>query len=62
MVPMIHLSGQENGSDLLDLRRELIKERRIRKASRIVGSVLPVKAAPAADVIEFPSPEFPRIA
>lgn len=56
------LSGQESGYELLNLRRTHIRERRIRKASRVIGSILPLHAAPAAKIIEFPSPEFPHIA
>lgn len=58
MKTTIHLTGQESTQDLHSLRRDRIRERRIRKASL----VNPVQAASAAEIITFPVPEFPRIA
>lgn len=57
MTISIHLSGQESSRELQNLRRSILRERRFRKASH-----LSFDAAQAAVIIEFPSPESPRIA
>ena len=60
MKSTLTLNTIKNTYDLHDLRREKIRERRIRKASLLMGVVLPVNTA--AEIIDFPSPESPRIA
>ncbi|MBR1533066.1 MAG: hypothetical protein IJ639_01765 [Ruminococcus sp.] len=60
--PLPTITGQESRDELLGIRRDRIREKRIRKASRLTGTILPVHAADAAVIIEFPESEFPRIA
>ena len=60
MKSTLQLTGTESTYDLHDLRRERVRERRIRKASLMLGVILPVNTA--AEIIDFPSPESPRIA
>ena len=62
MKSTLQLTGTESTYDLHDLRRERVRERRIRKASLMQGVILPVNTAAKAELIDFPSPESPRIA
>ncbi|MEE3491681.1 hypothetical protein [Ruminococcus sp.] len=58
MKSTLQLNTTETTYDLRDLRRERIRKRRIRKASLMMGIILPVNSK----IIEFPSPDSPRIA
>lgn len=58
MKSTLQLNTMETTNDLRGLRRERIRERRIRKASLMMGIVLPINSK----IIEFPSPDSPRIA
>lgn len=60
MKSTLQLNGTVSTYDLHELRRERVRERRIRKASLMMDVILPVNTA--AEIIEFPSPESPRIA
>ena len=62
MKSTLQLNTMETTYDLHGLRRERIRERRIRKASLMMGIILPVNSAAKADIIDFPSPDSPRIA
>ena len=62
MKSTLTLNTINNTYDLHDLRRERVRERRVRKASLLMGIILPVNTAAAIDIIDFPSPESPRIA
>ncbi len=62
MKSTLTLNTIDNTYDLHDLRRERVRERRVRKASLMMGVILPVNTAAATDIIDFPSPESPRIA
>ena len=62
MKSTLQLTGTESTYDLHDLRRERVRERRIRKASLMMGVILPVNTAAKDEIIDFPSPESPRIA
>lgn len=62
MKSTLQLNTMETTYDLRGLRRERIRKRRIRKASLMMGIVLPVNTAAKADIIDFPSPDSPRIA
>ena len=55
------ITGAESTADLLDIRRERIRDRRLRKASRMAG-ISSVDATQNAVIIDFPVPEFPKIA
>lgn len=55
------ITGAESTAELLDIRRERIRDRRLRKASRMAG-ISSVDATQNAVIIDFPVPEFPRIA
>lgn len=58
-LPLNHI---ESTYDLHELKRERVRERRIRRASLMMGVILPVNTAAKAEIIDFPSPESPRIA
>lgn len=62
MYPTPYITGQESTQELLDIRRDRVRERRLRKASRMTGTILTVNTAHTAEIIEFPEPDFPRIA
>ena len=62
MKSTLTLNTINNTYDLHDLRRERVRERRVRKASLLMGIILPVNTAAATDIIDFPSPGSPRIA
>ncbi|WP_405358610.1 hypothetical protein [Ruminococcus sp.] len=62
MKSTLQLNTMETTYDLRGLRRERIRERRIRKASLMMGIILPINSAAKADIIDFPSPDSPRIA
>ena len=62
MKSTLQLTGTESTYDLHDLRRERVRERRIRKASLMMGVILPVNTAAKDEIIDFPSPGSPRIA
>ena len=62
MKSNLTLNTIDNTYDLHDLRRERVRERRIRKASLMMGVILPVNTAAKAEIIDFPSPNSPRIA
>ena len=55
------ITGAESTAELLDIRRERIRDRRLRKASRMAG-ISSVDAIQNAVIIDFPVPEFPKIA
>ncbi len=55
------ITGAESTAELLDIRRERIRDRRLRKASRMAG-ISSVDATQNAFIIDFPVPEFPKIA
>ncbi len=55
------ITGAESTAELLDIRRERIRDRRLRKASRMAG-ISSVDATQNAVIIDFPVPEFPKIA
>lgn len=55
------ITGAESTAELLDIRRERIRDRRLRKASRMAG-ISSADATQNAVIIDFPVPEFPKIA
>lgn len=55
-------TGQESGRELLSIRRDIIRERRIKKASLLTGSYRCADTVQDAVILPFPSPEFPKIA
>ncbi|MBQ9247675.1 MAG: hypothetical protein IJ171_03720 [Ruminococcus sp.] len=55
------ITGAESTAELLELRRDRIRNRRLRKASCIAG-VSSADAEQNAVIIEFPTPDFPKIA
>lgn len=62
MKSTLPLNNIESTYDLHELKRERVRERRIRRASLMMGVILPVNTAAKAEIIDFPSPESPRIA
>ena len=62
MKSTLQRNGTVNTYDLHDLRRERVRNRRIRKAFLMMGVILPVNTAARAEIIKFPSPNTPRIA
>lgn len=59
MYTTTYLTGQESSRELLNLRRERIRERRLRQASRLTGTILRLYPAPDTGT---EAPDYPRIA
>lgn len=55
------ITGAESTAELLKLRRERIRHRRLRQAALAEG-VVSADAVQNAVIIEFPIPDFPKIA